>query len=98
MSTIVTVTVNPAIDISAHIPVLKPDKKLHCSGFKKEPGGGGINVSRVIKRLGGETIAVFLAGGYTGYFLTAMLKTEHIDTISIVTANHTRENFVVTED
>jgi len=97
MSSIITVTVSPCIDISTSVPVLIPDKKLHCGLVKKEPGGGGINVSRVIKRLGGNTRAIYLAGGYTGEFFTTMLHHENIDTIIIDTEHHTRENFVVAE-
>lgn len=97
MSSIITITPNPCIDISTRVSELIPDKKLVCSSLKKEPGGGGINVSRVIKRLGGDTKAVCLAGGYTGDFFTKMLQAESVETIIIKTENHTRENFIVAE-
>jgi 6-phosphofructokinase 2 len=97
MSSIITVTVSPCIDICTTVPVLVPDKKLHCGIVKKEPGGGGINVSRVLKRLGAETTAIYLAGGYTGSFFNRMMKDENVDTLVIETENHTRENFVVAE-
>lgn len=74
-----------------------PDKKLHCNAVKKEPGGGGINVSRVIKRFGGDTTAIYLSGGYTGDFFTKMLLAEQVDVMEIKTVNHTRENFVVVD-
>lgn len=97
MHSIITITPNPCIDISTHVPVLIPDKKLRCTTVRKEPGGGGINVSRVIKRLGAETKAVYLAGGYTGKYFTTMMQAEQVDTLVIETVNHTRENFVVSE-
>ena len=97
MSSIITITPNPCIDISAFVPTLLPEKKLHCTALKKEPGGGGINVSRVIKRLGAETTAMYLAGGYTGDYFTSMLHAEKVDTLVINIENHTRENFVVAE-
>ena len=97
MSSIITLTVSPCIDISTSVPVFAPDKKLHCGPVKKEPGGGGINVSRVLGRLGVENTAIYLAGGYTGAFFTTMLHKENVDTIVIDTENHTRENFVVGE-
>jgi 6-phosphofructokinase 2 len=74
-----------------------PERKLHCTSLKKEPGGGGINVSRVIKRFGGETTAIYMAGGYTGDFFTSMLHAEQVNTFVIKTENHTRENFVVAD-
>ena len=97
MASIITITANPCIDISTHVPKLIPEKKLHCTTMKKEPGGGGINVSRVIKRLGGNTKAIYLAGGYTGDYFTKMLHAEWVDTLVIEIENHTRENFVVAE-
>ncbi|MEP7165704.1 MAG: 1-phosphofructokinase family hexose kinase [Ferruginibacter sp.] len=97
MPGIITVTVNPCIDISAKVPVLIPERKLHCSAMKKEPGGGGINVSRVLKRLGNNSTAVYLAGGYTGEYFSKMLHAEKVNTLVIETVNHTRENFVVAE-
>ena len=52
MSKIITLTFNPCIDKSATVPQLIPEKKLSCSEPNFEPGGGGINVARVIKKLG----------------------------------------------
>lgn len=98
MAAIITITPNPCIDISTSVEELIPDKKLLCTSLKKEPGGGGINVSRVIKRLGGDTKAIYLAGGYTGEFFTKMLQAESVESIVIQTENHTRENFIVAEE
>ncbi len=97
MLPIITVTVSPCIDISTSVPELIPDKKLHCGIVKKEPGGGGINVSRVINRLGAATTAIYLAGGYTGSRFSSMLQDENVSSIAINTKNDTRENFVVAE-
>lgn len=98
MAAIITITPNPCIDISTSVEELIPDKKLLCTSLKKEPGGGGINVSRVIKRLGADTKAIYLAGGYTGEFFTKMLQAESVESIVIQTENHTRENFIVAEE
>ena len=98
MSAVITITVNPCIDISAHIPELMPEKKLHCSTLKKEPGGGGINISRVIQRFGGSTIAIYPAGGYTGDFFNKMLDDEQVQSLRIHINDFTRENIVVKED
>lgn len=95
MAKILTVTFNPVIDKSTTIPALIPEKKLRCTPPKFEPGGGGINVARAIKKLGGEARALYLAGGYTGVFLNELLKREGVDTRPIEISRHTRENLIV---
>lgn len=94
---IVTLTFCPAIDKSASVPTLIPEKKLSCSAPIYEPGGGGINVARAIKRLGGDATAIYLAGGYTGEFFTKLLEKESITTLPIKTISPTRENLVIKE-
>ena len=97
MSRIVTITFNPCVDKSTTIPELIPEKKLHCSAPMFEPGGGGINVSRAIKKLGGESTAIFPAGGYSGKFLKTLLDRENINSIMVETGSHTRENLIVVD-
>lgn len=97
MSKIITITFNPAIDKSTRVEKLIPEKKLNCELPVYEPGGGGINVARAIKKLGGEAIAVYLAGGYSGIKFTTLLSDESIETIVTKTQNDTRENLVVVE-
>ena len=58
MPSIITITFNPAIDKSTSVAALIPEKKLKCTEPVYEPGGGGINVARAIKKLGGEATAV----------------------------------------
>lgn len=95
MSAIITVTFNPAIDKSTSVPVLIPEKKLNCALPVYEPGGGGINVVRAIKKLGGEATAVYLAGGYSGKTFTQLLTDELVDSIVTETRESTRENLIV---
>ena len=91
---IVTVTFNPCIDKSVTVPALAPEKKLRCSPPMFEPGGGGINVSRAIKKLGGNSIAVYPSGGYSGKFLDVLLGLEKVDVRTVETKHHTRENLI----
>ena len=98
MSRIVTITFNPSIDKTTSVRKLVPEKKLHCTEPTFEPGGGGINVARAIKKLGGEAIAIYPAGGYTGHFFTHMLEKEKVPTIVIDVENPMRENVVVLEE
>lgn len=95
MSNIITVTLNPAIDKSTFIDVLVPEKKMKCARPSFEPGGGGVNVARAIKKLGGDAIAVYFAGGYTGKFYRQLLDEEKIQSVIIEIAQQTRENLIV---
>src|SRR6476661_1745846 len=94
---ITTVTFNPCIDKSTIVPQLVPEKKLRCEAPRFEPGGGGINVARAIKKLGGEALAIYPYGGYSGAFLNELLKRENIFTRPVETKSHTRENMIVLE-
>ncbi|MDQ3393832.1 MAG: 1-phosphofructokinase family hexose kinase [Bacteroidota bacterium] len=97
MKNIVTITLNPAIDKSASIDHIVPEHKLRCADIKYEPGGGGINVSRAIKKLGGDSLAVFSSGGYSGLLMQDLLKKEDINFLPIKVRDWTRENFIVVE-
>src|SRR6185503_17916317 len=98
MSSIVTITFNPAIDKSLSIAAMVPDKKLKCSQAVCKPGGGGINVARAIKKLGGEAVAVYLSGGDTGKKITHLLAEDLIECIAIHIKESTRENLVVVDE
>ncbi len=95
MTDIITITFNPCIDKSTSVSALKPEKKLRCTPPVFEPGGGGINVARAIKKLGGEAIAIYPSGGYSGKFLNVLLERENIPVMNIETQQHTRENMIV---
>jgi 6-phosphofructokinase 2 len=95
---IVTLTLNPALDKSTHIERLLSEKKLRCEEPVYEPGGGGINVSRALKIMGSESMAIYVAGGPAGEKLQELLEKEGIEQKVIPTQEHTRENFMVMED
>jgi len=98
MPNIVTITFSPSIDKTTSVKKLIAEKKLHCSEPTFEPGGGGINIARAVKKLGGEAVAVYPAGGYTGHFFTHLLEKEKIPTIVIGAEHPMRENVVVVEE
>jgi len=97
MHNILTVTFSPCIDKSFSITELIPEKKIRCSIPKIEPGGGGINVARVLARLGANAIALYPSGGYTGKVLDKLIEKEHITAIPVETQNETRESIIVLE-
>ena len=63
MKSIVTLTMNPTVDIAAVAETVVLTSKVRCTSVRYDPGGGGINVARVVHKLGGEVIAVYTAGG-----------------------------------
>jgi 6-phosphofructokinase 2 len=95
---IVTLTMNPALDKSTSTLTVVPEDKLRCAPLTNEPGGGGLNVSRTIHKLGGESLAVYAAGGLTGEMLRMLLDAEGLLQQTIETAAWTRENFTVLEE
>ena len=98
MDKVVTLTMNPALDIGTSIASVAPEIKLRCGAPEFHPGGGGINVSRAIRFLGGESSAVFAAGGHTGAMLTRLLEAEGIDSYPAPIAGVTRESITVYEE
>lgn len=94
---IVTLTVNPSIDKSTTVSDIIPEHKLRCETPLFQPGGGGINVSRAINKIGGDSLAVYLAGGGTGELLTKLIAEEGVKCKVIQQADRTRENFIVVD-
>ena len=98
MADIVTLTINPAIDIFVNVERVESTKKLRCSPPKRDPGGGGINVARVAHRLGADVMAIYPIGGQIGKLLQRLVERE--DIASLVTPSHveTRENFTAYQE
>jgi len=94
---IVTLTMNPALDIATSVDVVRPTQKLRCSGTRYDPGGGGINVARIARVLGGSVFAVFPAGGSHGGHVTALLDAAGVAFAAIPIAGATRESLTVNE-
>jgi 6-phosphofructokinase 2 len=98
VGTIVTLTMNPALDVSTETDHVVAGEKLRCGPTVLDPGGGGVNASRVIHRLGGSTKAVYVAGGLTGDLYTKLLAGEGVPSYRIAIDGETRESFTVTEE
>ena len=94
---VLTITLNPTVDKSTTVENIKPEKKLRCSKPKYEPGGGGINVSRGLVRLGVNSMAFFPSGGRTGELLEGLMSDEKVAIDTRKVAANTRENFVVVD-
>jgi len=98
MADIVTFTINPSIDISTSLDRVAPIHKLRCAAPRRDPGGGGINVARVVTRFEGSVKAVFAAGGATGELLARLVERENIPNQVVRVSDETRESFTVFEN
>ncbi|MFO7890938.1 MAG: 1-phosphofructokinase family hexose kinase [bacterium] len=97
MKSILTITMNPTIDLSMQVDRVIANQKLRCESPQYDPGGGGINVSRVIRELGGESHALYPCGGSTGDMLSQLLDREDIHHHPVSIKQWTRENFTANE-
>lgn len=97
MARIVTLTMNPALDIATSIERIVPERKLRCDVPRYDPGGGGINVARVIHSLGADALAIFPAGGAAGEWIGHLLRQEGVAYSAITIGGFTRESLNVVE-
>ncbi|MEK0081921.1 1-phosphofructokinase family hexose kinase [Benzoatithermus flavus] len=97
MKPIVTLTVNPAIDASCVADEVVPMRKVRTRDERYDPGGGGLNVARVIHELGGEAVAFYMAGGYTGMALEGLIERSGITAVRVPIAGLTRVSHTVYE-
>jgi len=95
MNSIVTVTANPALDLSTEAPAVVPDRKLRCGPPLIHPGGGGVNVSRAIANLGGESRTLVAHGGPTGATLVDLLRAEGLQPEGLGVTHPTRQSISV---
>lgn len=94
---ILTVTLNPALDLSTSVERMLANRKLRCAGLRLEPGGGGVNVSRIIRRFGGRSTAFVALGGPTGRTLRELMQREGLDPVEFGIAGATRQDVTVDE-
>lgn len=94
---VLTVTVSPALDVSADIDRLVPDQKLRAEHWRREPGGGGVNVARVLHRLDVAATAFVVAGGAIGSELVDLMSGEGLHVSTFTIPDNTRESFAFTE-
>lgn len=94
---IITLTVNPALDKSAKVDGLIATQKLKCHSIQYQPGGGGINISRMLKRLDTDTVCMFPSGGDMGKHLMDLLIKESVKPEIINIKDWTRENLSVVD-
>jgi 6-phosphofructokinase 2 len=98
LTKLITLTPNPTIDLSTSVDKLMPFAKLRCRPERRDPGGGGINVARVVKRLGGDALAIYPAGGPNGQLLQRLMDHAGVPGQAVAISGDTREDFTVFEE
>jgi 6-phosphofructokinase 2 len=94
---VLCLTMNPAVDLATETERVVPTHKLRCSDTLHDAGGGGINVARVLARLGSAPALLSLAGGPTGDWLRSRLTQEGLAATLLPITNDTRISFTVHE-
>ncbi|SDJ26488.1 1-phosphofructokinase [Natribacillus halophilus] len=89
---IYTLTLNPAVDYIVRVSDFELGRINRSETDVKYPGGKGINVSRVLNRLGQDNTALGFVGGFTGRFIEDSLAAENIRTDFVSVAGDTRLN------
>jgi 6-phosphofructokinase 2 len=97
MASIATLTMNPALDLSTATEKVVHTHKIRCGPPRFDPGGGGVNVARVVKELGGDVTLVYAAGGPHGVVLRERLDALGLAQRMVRIAQSTRENVTVDE-
>ena len=95
---ITTLTINPSLDKSTHFTGLIAEQKIRCEKPRYDAGGGGINVSKAISKLGRKSTCIFTSGGSSGEMLEDLIAKEKLESTVIKTKNWTRENFIAFEN
>lgn len=97
MRVIVTLTANPSLDRTLEIPGLARGSVIRAAGSRTEPGGKGVNISRVLAANGHRTLAVLPSGGAVGARLAELLAPEGVDVVVVPVAGGVRVNVSAVE-
>lgn len=92
---ITCLTLNPSVDLYTATDAVRPADKLRCDPPLREPGGGGINVARVLSRLDSAVRTVYPSGGPSGQWLDGHLAHLALDPQRLAIEGETRENLTV---
>lgn len=97
MTNILTITMNPALDVSTAVEDVRHTSKLRCEPMQRRAGGGGVNVARELHRLGADALAFYTAGHATGRMMYTLLQQEGVSCHPFAIAGFPRESFTVLE-
>ncbi len=94
---ITTLTMNPTLDMTLTVRDFVPDDSNRVLAVQKDPGGKGVNVSRILTKLGLRVTTITLLGGHTGEEVSDLLRKERIHPFIIPLQNETRTNITITK-
>lgn len=94
---ILTATLNPALDLAGDVAQVLPNRKLRLGAPIIDPGGGGINIARLVTRLGGQALAAVSLGGALGAQVATLLEGEGIASLALPCPGDTRLSLAVTD-
>jgi 6-phosphofructokinase 2 len=92
---IATITLNPSLDRRITVDGLKTDESNRWTGLHLYAGGKGIDVSRAIHEMGGQTMAYGFIGGHEGRTLEILLDEEGVPFSFTPIEQETRTNFII---
>jgi len=92
---IYTLTLNPAVDRELQVPEIRFGEVLRAHAHRVDWGGKGFNVSRALRVLGEDSVALGLVGGFAGQMIAAGLRQLGIAVDFVEIAGETRTNVVV---
>ncbi|MCB2017153.1 MAG: 1-phosphofructokinase family hexose kinase [Hydrogenophaga sp.] len=94
---VLCLTMNPSVDLATDTEQVVPTHKLRCGETLHDAGGGGVNVARVLTRLGGDCTSFCPTGGPSGHWLELRMREEGLDCAFLPIADETRVSFTVHE-
>jgi 6-phosphofructokinase 2 len=92
---IITLTLNPTIDIACDAPSVRPLHKVRTFGETYDPGGGGVNAGRVLHELGADVLSVITAGDITGRMLEELMANSGVAHVVVPIRGRTRISWTV---
>jgi 6-phosphofructokinase 2 len=97
MHNVLTVTLNPTLDVATSVDQLIDHEKLRCAPEQEQIGGGGINVAQVLHAFGADVQALLTTGGYRGQEIKRHLKDDGLHCLSVTITEESRQCFTVYE-
>jgi 6-phosphofructokinase 2 len=97
MTNILTITMNPALDVSTAVDEVRHTSKLRCEAMHRRAGGGGVNVARELHRLGADVLAFYTAGHSTGRMMWSLMQQEGVACHPHAISGSPRESFTILE-
>lgn len=95
---IVTVTVDPSLDLTATVDNVEPNRKLRAESVQHHPGGGGLNVAKVLGVFGQEAVALWCKGGPFGSYIEQLLEDEGAEHVRVDIEGANKQSFAVIEE